>query len=258
MDTGDAGFDGGLDWDTLYGEDEDELFDSLDPFGGYDERSDRVQEPVPAEDRAVMLHRFGRRVSGVTWSPGGAVSFVAYDKVLEGRLRGKSHMEANWRAHGWDEKAPVTRHEARLRREALRARGVPETKIAEFDDPWQMLEHQQDLFGYVVGRSSNSTAAADCPPEVDMAWLRRVAPEPNETNRSRWPTDPIWAVVQAASFADAPCRSASPHSPRSALGSCRATGSRLLWAARQPHSACPPRSQTLEPLICYEGTVSGL
>ncbi len=60
----DTGFDGGLDWDTLYRSDDDELFDLLDPFGGNDARPDRDQEPAPAEDRAVMLHRFGRRVSG--------------------------------------------------------------------------------------------------------------------------------------------------------------------------------------------------
>ena len=36
-----------------------------------------------------------------------------------------------------------------------------------------------------------------------MAWIRRVTPVEGDTNRSRWPTDPIWQVVQAASFADA-------------------------------------------------------
>ncbi len=172
----------------------------MDAEGGYVGED----EPVPEEDRAVRAHRWGRRLSDVTWSPGAAVSFVVYDKLLEGRLRGKSHMEPIWRANGWDGKAPVTRHEARLRREALRALGVPQKCIAEFDDPWAMLDHLQDLYGYVVGRASTATAAADCPPEVDIAWLRRVVPDPGEANRSRWPTDPIWHIVQAASFADAP------------------------------------------------------
>jgi hypothetical protein len=199
-----GGFDG-LDWDALYGgADEDNPFDGFDPFCEDVDRSSHDEEPVPAEDRAVMLHRFGRRVSGVTWSPGAAVSFVVYDKILEGRLRGKSHMEPIWRVHGWDGQAPVTRHEARLRREALRVLSVPEIHVAEFDDPWQMLDHVQDLFGYVVGRPATATPATDCPPEVDVAWLRRVVPDPSQTNRSRWPTDPTWAVVQAASFANAP------------------------------------------------------
>ena len=113
-------------------------------------------------------------------------------------------MEPIWHVNGWDGKAPVTRHEARLRREALRALGVPETQIAEFDDPWQMLEHQQDLFGYVVGRSSTAVPVTDCPSVVDVAWLRRVVPDHAESNRSRWPTDPVWTVVQTPPFVDAP------------------------------------------------------
>jgi hypothetical protein len=127
-----------------------------------------------------------------------------YDKVLEGRLRGKSHMEAIWRANRWDGKAPVTRHEARLRRDALRTLGIPESQLADFDDPWQMLEHQQDLYGYVVGRPTATTVATDCPQVVDVAWLRRVVPMPEESNRSRWPTDPVWSVVQAPQFTDVP------------------------------------------------------
>jgi hypothetical protein len=195
----------GLDWDALYSTGDDVFVAPLDPFDLDGGRERRAQEEMtPAEDRAVRVHRFGRRLSGVTWSPGAAVSFVAYDKLLEGRLSGKSHMEPIWRANGWDGAAPVTRHEAQLRRDALRALGVPDRDAAAFDDPWAMLDHLQDLYGYVVGRASAEGAATDCPHEVDVAWLRRVIPDPGEANRSRWPTDPTWAVVQAATFADAP------------------------------------------------------
>ncbi len=79
-----------------------------------------------------------------------------------------------------------------------------QTQSAEFDDPWRTLEHQQDLFGYVVGRPSACAPATDCPPVVDVAWLRRVMPDPNESNRSRWPTDPVWSVVQAPQFTEVP------------------------------------------------------
>jgi hypothetical protein len=67
-----------------------------------------------------------------------------------------------------------------------------------------MLGHQQEIFGYVVGRPSTITAATDCPQEVDVAWIRRVVPDPSEANRSRWPTDPVWTVVQTPTFTDAP------------------------------------------------------
>jgi hypothetical protein len=38
---------------------------------------------------------------------------------------------------------------------------------------------------------------------VDVAWIRRVVPDA-DTNRSRWPTDPVWQLVQSAPFTDAP------------------------------------------------------
>jgi hypothetical protein len=81
--------------------------------------------------------------------------------------------------------------------------GPSDAQVALFDDPWQMLEHQQDLFGYVVGCPSMATPTTDCPAEVDVAWLRRVRPNSGETDRSRWPTGPTWAVVQAVSFMEA-------------------------------------------------------
>jgi hypothetical protein len=43
-----------------------------------------------------------------------------------------------------------------------------------------------------------------CPAATDVAWIRRVVPNERDTNHSRWPTDPVWRVVQSATFADAP------------------------------------------------------
>jgi hypothetical protein len=112
-----------------------------------------------------------------------------------------------------------------LRRDALRALTLPTTVYAHvtstasdagereapaptlqatLDDPWVMLEHQQDIFAYVVGHPSAVDMATDCPATVDVAWLRRVVPDPNESNRSRWPTDPAWTVVQAPEFTEVP------------------------------------------------------
>ena len=39
---------------------------------------------------------------------------------------------------------------------------------------------------------------------MDVAWIRRVVPEETDSRRSRWPTDPVWRVVQSATFADGP------------------------------------------------------
>ena len=134
----------------------------------------------------------------MTFSPGGDVSMVLYDKVLQARLRGKRHMEPIWAAAGWTPGVSVTRNEARLRRKAVRELGLPHDLRPCLDDPWEFLAHQKDVFAAVVGR------AEPCPEATDVAWIRRVVPDEHDTNQSRWPTDPAWKVVQSATFADAP------------------------------------------------------
>jgi hypothetical protein len=161
---------------------------------------------VTAEERSAQVYRWGTRLSGVTWSPGGAISFVQYDKTLEGRLRNKRFMEPIWRAVGWDGKMSVIRHEARLRRDALRTLRLPRELQGNLDNPWTFLEHVAEVWGYLVGQpphaDDTSTRCATTVSPVDVAWIRRVTPDV-DTNRSRWPTDPVWQVVQAAPFTDA-------------------------------------------------------
>lgn len=194
-----------LPWEDPFVNETDELLNDL--FADPDDAEERqVPELVAVEERAVTAHRWGRRLSGVTWSPGGAISFVQYDKVLEGRLRNKRFMEPIWRAQRWDGKAPVTRYEARLRRDALRVLGLPPELRASLDNPWTFLQHLSAIWAYVVGHAPGGETATTCPAvadQTDIAWLRRVVPE-DDINRSRWPTDPTWQVVQAAPFTDAP------------------------------------------------------
>src|SRR5262249_2893384 len=156
----------------------------------------RAELEGDADKRAITAHRWGKRLSGVAFSPGGAVSFVMYRKDWEGRVKGKRHMEPFWRAAGWDGKAPVTRHEARLVREPLRElRDASRPEQNLLDDPWCFLEELQAIWGRMVGRADG------CPAAVDVAWIRRVVPREGESNRSRWDTDPAWRVVQSAAFA---------------------------------------------------------
>jgi hypothetical protein len=186
-----------MDWDALYG-DAGEGDAGWDGLAAYGVRVAAGDEPEPAEERASTVYRWGKRLSGVAFSPGGGVSVVLYDKVLQGRLSGKRHMESIWAAAGWQLGVPVTRHEARLRRTAIRELGLPSEWRSCLDDPWECLTHLQDVFGAIVGHT------AACPDAVDVAWIRRVVPDERDTNRSRWPTDPTWRVVQGATFADAP------------------------------------------------------
>jgi hypothetical protein len=195
-----------LPWEDAFALNEDQL---LDPFLDDDDAVlDRgtASEQPPAEERAAQVYRWGKRLSGVTWSPGGVISFVQYDKTLESRLRNKRFMEPIWRANGWDGTGSVIRHETRLRRDALRTLGLPIDVQGSLDDPWTFLEHLGDVWAYVVGQPPRDTAtASNCATatsQVNVAWIRRVVPEA-DTNRSRWPTDPVWQLVQTAPFTDA-------------------------------------------------------
>jgi hypothetical protein len=197
-------------WEGVFSSDQDEL---LDPFldAEDDTAPDRreMSETIPAEERSAQVYRWGKRLSGVTWSPGGAISFVQYDKTLESRLRNKRFMEPIWRAAGWDGAGSVIRHEARLRRDTLRTLGLPAQVQGGLDDPWTFLDHTSEVWGYVVGQAPHSdSATTDCAKTVspiDVAWIRRVNPDA-DSNRSRWPTDSVWQVVQAAPFTDTPTK----------------------------------------------------
>lgn len=184
----------GLDWEEVFGVDDPSLDAGLFE-DGWEEELDPLSDAV--EDRDVTVYRWGQRLSGIAWSPGAAVSFVMYDKVLEMQRHGKRHMEAIWRDAGWDGVAPVTRHEPRLRRDAIRGLRFPGLPPGALDNPRVFIQHLPDLFALIVGR------AAECPDAVEAAWLRRVEPQERDTNRSRWPTDAAWRVVQDAHFTPA-------------------------------------------------------
>ncbi len=204
------------DWEAEFADDEELLLADAFAEDGYEWNvtTHGVQQAREAlqgevEQRAMTAFGWGKRLSGVAFSPGGAVSFVMYRKDWEGRLKGKRHMEPLWKAAGWDGREPVTRHEARLVREPIRelraAAGdtvretVTQPMVGEVgDDPWVFLDQLQGVWASMVGRADGA------PEAVDVAWIRRVVPREGESNRSRWDTDPAWRVVQAAQFTPAP------------------------------------------------------
>jgi hypothetical protein len=67
-----------LDWDALYADDAHSAFDGfgLDGLGAVGTAGAGEDEPEPVEDRAATLYRFGSRLSGITFSPGGATGEV--------------------------------------------------------------------------------------------------------------------------------------------------------------------------------------
>jgi hypothetical protein len=58
-----------------------------------------------------------------------------------------------------------------------------------------MLQHHPELFAAIVVRLD------DRPDAVNTAWICLVTLREDDTNRSRWDTDPAWRVVQSATFA---------------------------------------------------------
>jgi hypothetical protein len=185
-----------IDWDAQFALDDTAV--GWDRFGLAGEDGDPFAEN--AEDRAVAEHGWRRRLSGMTWSPGGAISVVLYRKDWEQRRRGKAFMQPLWEAAGWQQAESVTRCEVRLRREALRLLRLPsQPERRVLDDPWAMIEHLPTIFATIIGQAEEA-----CPDAVNVAWLRLVVPNDEEHNHARWETDPVWHVVQAASFTPTP------------------------------------------------------
>jgi len=151
-----------------------------------------------ADEAGAAVHLWGQRASGFAFSPGGDLSAVWYDKVLEERRSGKRWMEPIHRAGGWDGQAPVTRVEVRFRRSILRElAGMQSEEGRWFDDPWRCLEHLGDLWAYFAGLPPEADTAPDM---THRGWMRLTVPDVRDTNRSRWATDAVWQVIQRAQF----------------------------------------------------------
>jgi hypothetical protein len=164
-----------------------------------DELDDEEVLPVDASGAAVYL--WGRRASGFAFAPGAPMSAAIYDKALEEKRSGKRWMEAYHRAGGWTLAMPLTRVEGRFTREVLReisaALGLESWDWC--DDPWMALSHLNDFWGYFVGLPPEHDHAPDV---THRGWLRLTMPQ-EDANRSRWPTDPVWEVVQRVRFGGA-------------------------------------------------------
>lgn len=201
----------GIDWDAEFGDmDDDDLF-GVDPFAEDDPQQQvnaieaALEEPL--DDRSRTTYRYGLRYSGASWSLGAPLSVVLYDKTLQARLTNRHHMEPIWSANGLETGERVTRCEVRISRPILHDLRQPDNSsdayqsvgVSPFDDPWFCVEHLPDMWAMAVGQPR-----ADCPDAVNIAWIRQVTPLEGDTNRSRWPTDPAWAVLQRASFTLAP------------------------------------------------------
>jgi hypothetical protein len=86
----------GVDWDTEYGFDDADASGDWNPFEPLGRSGDDDDDPF----RAVTRYTTGRRLTGFTWSPGGAISVVLYRKDWELGRRRRAYMEPLWTAAG--------------------------------------------------------------------------------------------------------------------------------------------------------------
>jgi hypothetical protein len=168
--------------------------------------------PAPADEHGAAVYLWGQRASGFTFSPGAPLSAVWYDKILEERRSGKRWMETIHQSGGWEPEMPLTRVEVRFRRDVLRelkgahltassSPGASPLPPSWFDDPWRAIEHLGELWAYFAGLPPE----ADRAPEVTYrGWMRLAQPTGDDSNRSRWPTDPVWETIQRAPFTATP------------------------------------------------------
>jgi hypothetical protein len=120
---------------------------------------------MPAQDQA---HLRGRRPSGFVFG-GGDLMGRCYDKTLELRVRGSEWPKALW--VDWDQDQPVWRVEFQFRRRCLVSLGCL--------TPAEALASRQELWRYAT------------------QWLSLRTPT-SDSNRSRWPEAPEWAVIRQA------------------------------------------------------------
>lgn len=189
----------------FYADGEDENGDEAAGESDDDDEGDEGDE-APADEEGAAAYLWGQRASGFAFSPGADLSATWYDKALEERLSGKLWMRPIHEVGGWQVGMPLFRVEVRFRRGVLRelasAYGQDAHTVARwFDDPWLCLDHMGDLWAYFAG----------LPPELDSApdvlgrgWMRLTLPKSDDSNRSRWPTDPSWETIQRAQFAANP------------------------------------------------------
>lgn len=127
--------------------------------------------------RARKFDRYSvdRHFTGWAIGAGGDLSARLYNKSLEIRESGKDYMQDIWRDLGWDGQRAVWRLEFQFRRDVLR-----QLKCRDFE---LFLSSLGGLWRYAA-----------------LQWLRLAIPSDTDTTQSRWPTHPLWEVLQAANW----------------------------------------------------------
>ncbi len=137
---------------------------------------------IDGPEKAV---RRWKRLTGLIFgSYSGRLACKIYDKTLE--IKQKSHKEwfyPLWEQYGWDGKEDVWRVEFHFTREFLRDLHI--------DNAYDLLDRFSEMWSYATGRIGGGEDG------LPDGWLRLVTPT-EDSNRSRWPVDASWEVIQSA------------------------------------------------------------
>lgn len=121
--------------------------------------------------QSIDLHYRYQQFSGWSFGMGGDIGARLYNKCLEIEKKSrKVYLYELWQAAGWDRAATVWRMEFEAKRNVLKELG-----ICKLD---HLLRLQSALWIYLT-----------------QDWLRLAVPAPSDTNRTRWPTHPLWDQI---------------------------------------------------------------
>ncbi len=168
--------------------------DTLDRNQHFVSRSRKRSEHATPDwglDVGTSEHSYGLQSTGFEFSPRGAMSAIIYDKTREIQKSGKEWVPDLWYANGYTElDGRVRRVEVRYTREALHEL-MQEERFHGIENVYTLLDLLPLLWAYGVGQVEGG------PDGLPDGWLRCVIPGKDKT-RSRWPTHPVWKVVQGA------------------------------------------------------------
>jgi hypothetical protein len=161
---------------------------------GLHEESDWAGE-VKSRDYAMGLRRTGYDFARDK-KASSALSCRMYDKSREIEKSGKEWFVDLWCAHGWSEDdGGVWRVEFSFKREALHELQQENTShevvFWGVEDAYELSDRLAVLWAYAAGQVDGG------PDGLPDGWLRCVVPS-DDKNRSRWPTHPVWQLIQAA------------------------------------------------------------
>jgi len=116
-----------------------------------------------------------KHITGFTFGQSGDFSARLYNKTLELKKSNKQYLVPLWQAAGWDGVADVWRLEFQIRRNILSEASL--RTIAE------TMRLATALWDYAT-----------------TEWLRLTEPSETDQTQTRWPTHPLWQVLQAIAW----------------------------------------------------------